>query len=278
MLKKSLIFTLSMLAILGMSACKRQNRANAPLIVASDSLSIELPPPISSKDSSNASVSEVEKIKIQPAELEFKYLNIKSKVNFISSGEEQNFPVNIHIKKDSIIWLSVVVGLEGARAIITKDSVMFLDRLHRTYYKYDFAGLSQLFHFDLNYGLVESILIGNLPIKKRDHDVVMRKDSNFVISQQENFLQIENLILGTNEKLAKVNVKDSSGTNAMEINYANFLNLGEFLIPQEIKAKIEASKSGREIKTAIQLQHSKIELLEQSPGFNFNIPASYTRK
>lgn len=106
----------------------------------------------------------------------------------------------------------------------------------------------------------------------------MRKDSNYVISQQENFLKIDNLISGINFKLKNVNVKDSSGTNEMEINYSNFFAIDKFLIPQEIKARIEALKSGKAIKTSIQLQHNKIEVLEQSPGFNFTIPASYTRK
>lgn len=279
MLKQLFIFTFCIISFGTISSCKRQNRVKTPAIVVVDTLGIEpLAKEITKKDTVEIIAPKIEKLEIQPAELDFKYLNMKSKVNFISSGEEQNFPVNIHIKKDSIIWLSIVVGLEGARGIITKDSVMFLDRLHRTYYKYDFAGLSKLFHFDLNYGLVESLLIGNLPIKKREQDMVVRKDSNYVISQQENFLKIDNLISGINFKLKNVNVKDSSGTNEMEINYSNFFAIDKFLIPQEIKARIEALKSGKAIKTSIQLQHNKIEVLEQSPGFNFTIPASYTRK
>jgi hypothetical protein len=218
------------------------------------------------------------KIDVKPAEIDFKYLNIKSKVDFSAGGEVQSFPVNIHIKKDSIIWLSIVVGLEGARGIITKDSVIFLDRLHRTYYKYDFASLSKQFNFNINYDLVQSILIGNMPIKKRDNDEVSKQDGGFMIKQKEGFVQIENSIAEPSLKLQKVNASDDSGNSKMEINYANFLTISELLFPQEIKTKIDAQQNGKSLQTSINLQHNKIEVLEQSPGFVFSIPKSYMPK
>lgn len=220
----------------------------------------------------------VAKIDVKPAEIDFKYLNIKSKVNFSAGGEEQSFPVNIHIKKDSIIWLSIVVGLEGGRGIITKDSVIFLDRLHRTYYKYDFASLSKQFNFNLNYDLVQSILIGNMPIKKRETDVVEKQEGNFVIKQKEGFVKIENSIAEANLKLQKVNASDETGDSKMEIDYSNFLTITDLIFPQDIRAKIDAKKDGKVLQTSINLQHNKIEALDQSPGFAFSIPKSYVPK
>ena len=220
----------------------------------------------------------VPKIDVKPAEIDFKYLSIKSKVNFTSAGESQSFPVNIHIKKDSIIWLSIVVGLEGARGIITQDSVIFLDRLHRTYYKYDFASLSKQFNYPLNYDLVQSILIGNMPIKKREIDEVSKQEGMFMIKQKENFLLIENFIAEASLKLQKLNASDSTSNSKMQIDYSNFLNINELLIPQEIKAQIDAQQNGKALQTLINLQHNKIEILDQSPGFVFSIPKSYLPK
>jgi hypothetical protein len=220
----------------------------------------------------------ITKVDVKPAEIDFKYLNIKSKVNFSAGGEEQSFPVNIHIKKDSIIWLSIVVGLEGARGIITKDSVIFLDRLHRTYYKYDFASLSKQFNFNINYDLVQSILIGNMPIKKREFDEVSQQETGFLIKQKEGFVAIENLISETSLKLQKVNASDSTGGSKLEIDYTNFLPINELLIPQDVKAKVDAQQNGKNLQTSIILQHSKIEILDQSPGFSFSIPKSYSPK
>jgi hypothetical protein len=64
----------------------------------------------------------------------------------------------------------------------------------------------------------------------------------------------------------------------MGIDYANFLTLSEFIFPQEIRAKIDAKKDGKLLQTSINLQHNKIEVLDQSPGFTFSIPKSYVPK
>lgn len=276
---------ISFFVILSASSCKRHKmhkkdivavdtldsqmmRTEKPVLLTEEAAKVEAP-----KD-----VPVVTKVDVKPAEIDFKYLNIKSKVNFSAGGEEQSFPVNIHIKKDSIIWLSIVVGLEGGRGIITKDSVIFLDRLHRTYYKYDFASLSKQFNFNLNYDLVQSILIGNMPIKKRETDVVEKQEGSFVIKQKEGFVRIENSIAEANLKLQKVNASDETGDSKMEIDYSNFLTIIDLIFPQDIKAKIDAKKDGKVLQTSINLQHNKIEALDQSPGFAFSIPKSYVPK
>nr|WP_299418438.1 DUF4292 domain-containing protein [uncultured Emticicia sp.] len=272
---------IGLFVILSASSCKR-HRIHKKEIVAVDTLDSQLmrtkKPILVVDEDSKSSTPSITKIDVKPAEIDFKYLNIKSKVDFSSGGELQSFPVNIHIKKDSIIWLSIVVGLEGARGIITKDSVIFLDRLHRTYYKYDFTSLSKQFNFNINYDLVQSILIGNMPIKKREIDEVSKQESVFVIKQKEGFVQIENVIAEANLKLQKVNASDETGDSKMGIDYANFLTLSEFIFPQEIRAKIDAKKDGKLLQTSINLQHNKIEVLDQSPGFAFSIPKSYVPK
>jgi hypothetical protein len=272
---------ISVFVILSASSCKRHkvHKKNIVSVDTLDSQMMRVEKPILIIDEASKVIAPViSKIDIKPAEIDFKYLNIKSKVDFSAGGEVQSFPVNIHIKKDSIIWLSIVVGLEGARGIITKDSVIFLDRLHRTYYKYDFASLSKQFNFNINYDLVQSILIGNMPIKKRETDEVLKQESVFVIKQKEGFVQIENVIAEANLKLQKVNASDETGDSKMGIDYANFLIISELIFPKEIRAQIDAKKDGKVLQTSINLQHNKIEVLDQSPGFAFSIPKSYVPK
>ncbi|WP_435353040.1 DUF4292 domain-containing protein [Emticicia sp. SJ17W-69] len=259
------------------SSCKRQ-RMHKKELVQADSTKIETAKVEITPEAPKVETPIVAKIDVNPAEIDFKYLNIKSKVNFTAAGESQSFPVNIHIKKDSIIWLSIVVGLEGARGIITQDSVIFLDRLHRTYYKYDFASLSKQFNYPLNYDLVQAILIGNMPIKKREIDEVSKQEGGFIIKQQELNLQVENFIAEPSLKLQKLNASDSTGSSKMQIDYSNFLTISELLFPQEIKAQIDAQQNGKVLQTLVNLQHNKIEILDQSPGFVFSIPKSYLPK
>lgn len=263
--------------LLSATSCKRQ-RIHKKEVNQVDSTKIETTKVEIIQNLPQVEIRITPKIDVQPAEIDFKYLNIKSKVNFTTAGESQSFPVNIHIKKDSIIWLSIVVGLEGARGIITQDSIIFLDRLHRTYYKFDFASLSKQFNYPLNYDLVQSILIGNMLIKKREMDEVSKQEGGFMIKQQEKNLQVENFIAEPSFKLQKLNASDSTGNSKMQIDYTNFLNINDLLIPHEIKAQIDAQQNGKILQTLINLQHNKIEILDQSPGFVFSIPKSYLPK
>jgi Domain of unknown function (DUF4292) len=268
---------ISTFILLTASSCKRQ-RMHKKEVSQVDSTKIETAKVEIIPETPKIDVPIVAKIDVKPADIDFKYLNIKSKVNFVGGGQNQSFPVNIHIKKDSIIWLSITMIVEGARGIITQDSVIFLDRLNRIYYKFDFASLSKQFNYPITFDLVQSILIGNMPIKKREADEVLKQDGGFIIKQQENFLQVENFIVEPSLKLQKLNASDESGSSKMQIDYTNFLNISDLLIPQEIKAQIDAQKDGKIAQTLINFQHNKIEVLNENPGFQFSVPKSYLPK
>ncbi|PLK42518.1 DUF4292 domain-containing protein [Emticicia sp. TH156] len=274
MLNRYIVLTFSCLVIIFTSACKRHKIYKTE---TSDSTNVAIaqagaPAQI---DSVAPSVN-LAKINVTPAEVDFRFLKIRSKINYTSGTESQSFPVTVHVEKDNKIWLSIAVGLEVARGIITQDSVIFIDRLHRTYYKYDFASLSRRFKFNLNYNLVQSILIGNMPLLKRETDDITRQDGNFVIRQLENGIAIENFIAESNLKLLKLTAAESTSGNRMQIDYSNFLEINNFLFPQEIITKIDTPKDDKTTQTFINLQHNRVEFLNESPGFSFSIPRGYS--
>ncbi|MCU0326086.1 MAG: DUF4292 domain-containing protein [Spirosomaceae bacterium] len=218
---------------------------------------------------------ETPKVTVEPAEVDFKYLKIKSKVDFKGAGEDQSFPATIQIKKDSVIWISVAVGLEVARGIITRDSIVFLDRIHRNYYKFDFNSLSEQFNFNLNYDLVQSLLIGNMPIRQRQQDSVSKEERFFKILQDLKILQLENYIAQDNLKLVRLFGKTANAASTINVGYGEFQNINTVVMPQSVKVQIDAQSNAKEINTMINLQHNRIDFLEESPGFPFTIPKTY---
>ncbi|RFS17308.1 DUF4292 domain-containing protein [Emticicia sp. C21] len=277
MSSRYIILTCSCLIVLFTTSCKRQ-RIHKTETKDSTNVAVTQPDIPAKIDTPVTSPDPILKVDITPAEIDFKFLKIKSKVDYSSGSDSQSFPVTAHIEKDNKIWLSIAVGLEVARGLITKDSIIFLDRLHRTYYKYDFATLSRQFNFNLNYDLVQSILIGNMPIKKRESDEITKQEGSFVIRQKENSIQIENIIAEPNLKLRKLTAADTTGSSKMQIDYDNFLSINNFLFPQAIIAKIDAAKDNKTNQTLINLQHNRIEFLDESPGFSFSIPKGYSPK
>jgi len=274
MFNRHIVLFLSCAVILFTSACKRQRIHKSQ---TGDSTSVELSKTdIPAKSDSVASSINLAKVDVIPADVDFRFLKIRSKINYTAGTESQSFPVTVHVEKDNKIWLSIAVGLEVARGIITQDSVIFIDRLHRTYYKYDFASLSRRFKFNLNYNLVQSILIGNMPLQKRETDDITKQEGSFVIRQLENGIAIENFIAESNLKLQKLTAAESISGNRMQIDYSNFLAINNFLFPQEIITKIDTPKDDKTTQTFINLQHNRIEFLNESPGFSFSIPKGYS--
>lgn len=212
----------------------------------------------------------------QPDELDFNYLKIKSKVAFSSPDLSQTFPATIHVKKDSIIWISVAIGLEVARGIITPDSAIFLDRLNRNVYQFGYQELSEFMGFEVSFDLVQALLVGNMPIYVREEDVVTAMGGFITVKQNIGELAVENTIDELINKLTRVLAQRANTPNRLTITYADFTETENGKIPQRINTRVEKISTEPEATTSITIEHSKFEFLERDLRFPFNVPKSYT--
>src|ERR1043165_2055158 len=67
-------------------------------------------------------------------QFDFTSLTAKAAVEIATDKETTSFDVNIRMKKDSAIWLSItpLLGIEVARVLVTRDSIRILDRINKT--------------------------------------------------------------------------------------------------------------------------------------------------
>ncbi|WP_341226260.1 DUF4292 domain-containing protein [uncultured Arcticibacterium sp.] len=211
-------------------------------------------------------------------ESDFQYLKLKSKIDFQSENLSQSFPANIHIKKDSVIWISVSVGIEAARCLITQDSIQFLDRINRKYYELSITELSEQFNFDFNFSILQSLLIGNLPFNKRDKDQVILNSLYTSLFQQARNIKIENQIDNVSHKLTTVLAEDLGGKSKLGVSYSDFFQeVNGGVVPHAIFAKIDVYR-GDIIKTStLDFKHTKFEFLDSELRFPYAIPKSYQK-
>src|SRR3954465_14036532 len=83
----------------------------------------------------------------------------KAEVEYADSGKSsETFDINVRMRKDSAIWLSVtpLLGIEAVRVLITPDSMRILDRLHKTYMSRDFAFLEDMLKTKLNFEIMQA--------------------------------------------------------------------------------------------------------------------------
>lgn len=215
-------------------------------------------------------------------EIDFQYLTAKSKLSFKSNDQDiRNASVNIRMRKDSLIWFTVAqLGITGARGIVTRDSVVIVNILQREVYPYSFAELSRKFGVDLNYDLIQSVIVGNLPIKRSRRDKVTKGKDYFLLRQDEGKIMVDNYIGERDRKLKKLEVKEQATNTALKLEFEDFTDLNSFLFPYSslITVDYQSKETNQQYQTLIQIKHQKVDLTDEPLGFPFSIPSRYERK
>lgn len=215
-------------------------------------------------------------------EIDFNYLVAKSKVSFKSKTQDfDNTNVNIRMKKDSIIWLSVTgVGFEVARGIITPDSIVFMDKIHKDYFVFTYQQLSKQYNFDLNFPLLQSVILGNLPFAKEDGGRFVKENNQYVLKQVKDRLEIDNYLSEDSFKLSKIKATEIPTQNTFTLDYEDYKEVKTFLFPftSQINLNVKSQKDQQINETNMRIKHNKVDFVNENPGFPFNIPSSYKRK
>jgi Domain of unknown function (DUF4292) len=80
-------------------------------------------------------------------------------------GDGKSYDVNANIRmyKDSVIWVSVtaLLGIEGLRAYITRDSVKLLDKQNKIYTARSVSFLKEVSELPLDLPSLQDLIIGN---------------------------------------------------------------------------------------------------------------------
>ena len=224
----------------------------------------------------------IEDARANVAEIDFHYLTAKSKISFKSHTQDiDNANVNIRVRKDSLIWLSISkLGIEAARGLITPDSITIIDKIHHEYSVYDFPTLSKQFNFDMNFELLQALIVGNLPLPKQPAQKIKNERDYLLLRQSEGKVLVENYIGEQDRKLKKLMVTEQPTKNTLQLDYDDFTSLNNFLFPYTSLMTLDykSQSDGQFYQTLLRIKHNKVELVDKNPGFPFTIPASYKRR
>ncbi len=224
----------------------------------------------------------IEEARANVAEIDFAYLTAKSKLSFKSKDQDiENATVFLRVRKDSLIWISVrKIGIEAVRALISRDSIVILNTFQKEYSVYDFPTISKQFNFDMNFDLLQSLIVGNLPLPKRPAQKIKNERDYLLLRQSEGKVLVENYIGEQDRKLKKLMVTEQPTKNTLRLDYEDFTVLNNFLFPYTslVTLDYKSKDDGRFYQTLLKIQHNKVELVDKSPGFPFSIPAKYQRR
>ena len=223
---------------------------------------------------------------VESAHFKFDWMSAKISGKFNDSSQSFSFKGNMKIRKDSLIWISISpgLGLELGRVLLDLDSVHFMNRFEKTYFKSSYAELSEKTQSPLSFKRIQSFLVGNAMV---DFDTKKHyswlEGQNFKLSTSSE-KQIKKWIRSKRKPsheiyLASVNPESSKIFSQQQKNlklnrelvveYEDFEIHSDLLIAESVNLSIITNKE-----INLSLSYSKINL-NKAFKFPFSVPANY---
>lgn len=227
---------------------------------------------------------------IRDNELKYDWLLLKSNVTTLFEGEDKSFDAKVRVRKDSLMLITIeLLTIDFAKVLISKDSIKMVDYHHKKYFRGDFAYINDLLDADLDFNVIQSILIGNAAEFTEDDDklnsVTDRENCVYKLSTErrkhlrriqqgtedlKKALQIMTLD-PANFKITKNEFIDPSNNRSFTATYTDFKNKDSVYAPYNVNIDIRAERNMN-----IKIEYVRIEK-NKPQKFQFSIPAKYDK-
>jgi hypothetical protein len=220
----------------------------------------------------------------------FEWLSAKAEVEYTDrENNPESFDVNIRMKKDSVIWISVtpLLGIEAVRVLITPDSMKIMNRLRKTYIARDLSFLDDMLKAHINFEIMQAVLVGNyFPYQKNEKLKSVYDDSTFVILSTLNKHQtkriaeekdpnkpiIQDFWIDGHYKINRSQITDDRHDRTLEAEYNDFIDVDSQHFPQNILVTVKAQSPLR-----IKVRYNKVTSGEPQT-IPFTVPEKYELK
>ncbi len=228
--------------------------------------------------------------KLKENQLDFEWFSAKFSLDMVVDKKKTSFRGQLRMRKDSAIWVSFspALGIEMARLLITTDSVKFINRINKTYFTGDYKVVNQFLGTNVDYDVLQSILIGNdltyyeegkfrATYDSKEYHLVTAgrsKLKKYVRNREDDErVYIQNIFLSPETfKITKMKIKEfTKESQKLDAFYGDFRALEDQLFPHHIMYDITADK-----KILVDVFYSKITL-NSSQQLPFKISSKYDR-
>lgn len=206
--------------------------------------------------------------------LDFKTLDARTRLQYRDDKRSQTVTVSMRIEKDKKIWLNAsLLGITGARALITPESVQFYDKLNRQYFDGDFEFLSQYLGVDIDFLQLQRLLTGQAVYDLRDGKYNFEQtQTGYNVTPRKKLSGIELLfsISAQNFMVDKQRVAQPKDSVSLDVLYSDYQTVGGKPFPTAIA--INANDNGD--LTNVEIEFKNIDL-DKEIRFPFSIPSGY---
>ena len=192
------------------------------------------------------------------------WLALKGKIRLVlEDNNEVSLGILIRVRKDSLIWASVTApfGIELFRAVLTKDSVYYINRTNKASFVKPIAHISKIIKTDIAFKEIQQMIMANPKIVKKKYSFNMNND-DFLLSAKDYIYTISN-----SYRISKGVIIDKG--NSLIYTYSNFSFKNDF--PEQLELVVKSSTKNA---FNLTLNYSKV-VFNQKQQTPFKIPSSY---
>jgi len=212
--------------------------------------------------------------KINDNRIKFTTFSAKVEMDY-EDGEGKKYDVNAHVRiySDSVIWISItaILGIEGLRIYITKDSVKLLDKQNKIYTARNISFLKDLTGLPLQLNTLQDLLVGN-PVFLDPNILGYDKSENTITLQSKGAL-FKNLFTVTSKDYLVQNSKlddmDPARNRTCYLFYSDYEDKKGVNFPTKRTIQISEKK-----KLNIKLDFKQYDFNEKLT-FPFTVPKNY---
>lgn len=208
----------------------------------------------------------------------FEFDDFEAKFDVKVKGENKlGLKGQLRMQNDSLIWISVSlkVGIEMGRIMISEDSLKFINRSSKTYMAESLEYVNEILPIEASIKFLQDILIGNSSqIKRNDnYKVAIENDSYKLFSNENPVLTKDIWVTPKTFKINKYVIRlFEDDNNEIQLRYDNFQEINGKFLPTKIIFELN---SGEAIN--VEIEYSEIKVGEK-PSFPFNISKKYERR
>jgi hypothetical protein len=210
---------------------------------------------------------------IKSTQLNFNTFSGKAHSKLDVNGSKYDVTLNIRMAKGKKIWVSItaIAGIEVARAMITPDSILVINKLQGLYLKKPFSYIYTYTGKQVDYSSIEAILIGNAMPQLLTENAQLKTDSASVMLTGNLDNLMYHLITGLDMRVTETDLTDQTGDMSVTVNNSQFIQAGNRVMPSQINI----SSTVKTRKFQVGMSYSK-EDFDLPLEFPFNIPSSYS--
>jgi len=251
------------MALAGCKA-KKQIIANREPVAQSAQTTVKAAPSVNAK-----------LVAIRERQLSFNTFNGKAKARLAIDKDDNDVTLNIRIDRDKKIWVSitaqVIISVEVARALITPDSIIVVNKLQGVYMKKPFSYVYQYAGKQVSFKSLQALLIGNaMPELLNDKAELNPDGANTIIAGLLQDLNYK-LTIGADYKVSQTNLANNLAGLTLQVSNSQFIQADGRVMPSQI----DITSQSADKKANINLHYTTAEF-DKVLEYPFSIPDRYT--